>query len=127
MVEREASTDAATIACDRPARDDELPLFDYPENSICYINPARNKDLFQALLGKETLTAIAMEAVPRITRAQKMDTLSSMANVADDVSGSEAGGVSEQADRLNATRQQAVVAMRDTWTLRSEGRGDAGR
>lgn len=66
----------------REPSEDELPLFDYPENSICYINPARNKDLFQALLGKETLTAIAMEAVPRITRAQKMDTLSSMANVA---------------------------------------------
>jgi len=48
---------------------------------ICFLWPAQNPDTLKKLsdLGA---TAIAMDAVPRISRAQKMDALSSMANVA---------------------------------------------
>ena len=47
---------------------------------ISFLYPAQNKELVEAL-AKKRVTAIAMDAVPRITRAQKMDALSSMANI----------------------------------------------
>ena len=43
--------------------------------------PAQNPDLLETLKSRG-VTAIAMEMVPRISRAQKMDALSSMANIA---------------------------------------------
>ncbi|MCA0157504.1 Re/Si-specific NAD(P)(+) transhydrogenase subunit alpha [Tsukamurella sp. M9C] len=43
--------------------------------------PAQNPELLEDLRGRE-LTAFAMESVPRISRAQSMDVLSSMANIA---------------------------------------------
>lgn len=48
---------------------------------ICFLWPAQNKPLL-ALLGSRKVTALAMDCVPRITRAQKMDALSAMANLA---------------------------------------------
>ncbi len=48
---------------------------------ISFIMPAQNKALVEAL-AKKGATVLAMDAVPRITRAQKMDALSSMANIA---------------------------------------------
>ena len=46
-----------------------------------YLWPAQNPELLKMLASKK-INAIAMDAIPRITRAQKMDVLSSMANVA---------------------------------------------
>ncbi len=43
--------------------------------------PAQNAELLEDLRRRE-LTALAMESVPRISRAQSMDVLSSMANIA---------------------------------------------
>ncbi|MEM6466592.1 MAG: Re/Si-specific NAD(P)(+) transhydrogenase subunit alpha, partial [Pseudomonadota bacterium] len=43
--------------------------------------PAQNPDMLEALKAKN-VTALAMDMVPRISRAQKMDALSSMANIA---------------------------------------------
>jgi H+-translocating NAD(P) transhydrogenase subunit alpha len=48
---------------------------------ISYIMPAENAELVEKLAAKR-LTVIAMDQVPRISRAQKMDALSSMANIA---------------------------------------------
>ncbi|CAN5895847.1 Re/Si-specific NAD(P)(+) transhydrogenase subunit alpha [soil metagenome] len=48
---------------------------------IGYIHPAENPDLVKALADKKA-TVLAMDQVPRISRAQKMDALSSMANIA---------------------------------------------
>lgn len=48
---------------------------------ISYILPAENADLLEKL-AKKRLTVLAMDQVPRISRAQKMDALSSMANIA---------------------------------------------
>jgi NAD(P) transhydrogenase subunit alpha len=48
---------------------------------ISFIWPAQNKELVERL-AKRKLTVLAMDAVPRITRAQKLDALSAMANVA---------------------------------------------
>ncbi len=48
---------------------------------ISFIYPARNKELLEKLAAKKA-TVLAMDMVPRISRAQKMDALSSMANIA---------------------------------------------
>ncbi|MGM0585595.1 MAG: Re/Si-specific NAD(P)(+) transhydrogenase subunit alpha [Pseudomonadota bacterium] len=48
---------------------------------ISFIWPAQNEELL-AKLNEKRLTVIAMDQVPRISRAQKMDALSSMANIA---------------------------------------------
>ncbi|ANG61700.1 NAD(P) transhydrogenase subunit alpha [Marinobacterium aestuarii] len=48
---------------------------------ISFLYPAQNPELLQAL-SERGVTALAMDSVPRISRAQKMDALSSMANIA---------------------------------------------
>ncbi|NQY66781.1 MAG: Re/Si-specific NAD(P)(+) transhydrogenase subunit alpha, partial [Flavobacteriales bacterium] len=48
---------------------------------LSYLWPAQNSDLLQKLADKK-VNAIAMDSIPRISRAQKMDVLSSMANIA---------------------------------------------
>lgn len=48
---------------------------------ISFIWGAQNRELLD-LLNKHKITALGMEAVPRITRAQKMDALSSMSSIA---------------------------------------------
>jgi len=48
---------------------------------ICFISPAQNQELLDKLSARQA-TALAVDAIPRITRAQKMDALSSMANIA---------------------------------------------
>lgn len=45
-----------------------------------FIWPAQNSELLEALTERGT-TVLAMDSVPRISRAQKMDALSSMANI----------------------------------------------
>ena len=47
---------------------------------ICFIWPAQNKELVEKLKARGA-TVLAMDQVPRITRAQKLDALSSMANI----------------------------------------------
>ncbi|MBM2291325.1 Re/Si-specific NAD(P)(+) transhydrogenase subunit alpha [Sulfitobacter pseudonitzschiae] len=48
---------------------------------ISLINPGANADLLETA-AKKGSTVVAMDMVPRISRAQKMDVLSSMANIA---------------------------------------------
>ncbi|KAF3978381.1 MAG: Re/Si-specific NAD(P)(+) transhydrogenase subunit alpha [Methylococcales symbiont of Iophon sp. n. MRB-2018] len=48
---------------------------------ISFIWPAQNDDLMQKLAAKDA-TVFAMDSVPRISRSQKLDALSSMANIA---------------------------------------------
>jgi len=48
---------------------------------VCLLQPAQSEALI-ALLAERKVTALAMERVPRITRAQSMDALSSQATVA---------------------------------------------
>ena len=47
---------------------------------ICFIWPGQNPDLLKELTNSGA-TVLAMDSVPRISRAQKMDALSSMANI----------------------------------------------
>jgi NAD(P) transhydrogenase subunit alpha len=48
---------------------------------VSFIWPAQNAELMQRLAAKKA-TVLAMDSVPRISRAQKLDALSSMANIA---------------------------------------------
>ena len=48
---------------------------------ISFIWPAQNEDLMNKLKARKA-TVLAMDSVPRISRAQKLDALSSMANIA---------------------------------------------
>ena len=48
---------------------------------ISFLYPGKNTDIVQRLAARKA-TAIAVDQIPRITRAQKMDALSSMANIA---------------------------------------------
>ena len=48
---------------------------------ISFLWPAKNDQLVEALKDRK-VSALAMDCVPRISRAQKMDALSSMANIA---------------------------------------------
>jgi NAD(P) transhydrogenase subunit alpha len=60
---------------------DETDLLRPGGKLVSFIWPAQNPDLLEKLSQKGA-TAIAMDSVPRITRAQKLDALSSMANLA---------------------------------------------
>ena len=60
---------------------DEVDLLHAGQNLISFIWPAQNPDLMQRLADKQ-VNVLAMDSVPRMSRAQKMDALSSMANIA---------------------------------------------
>jgi NAD(P) transhydrogenase subunit alpha len=59
----------------------ELKWLREGQTLISFIWPAQNPELMQSLAEKNT-TVLAMDSVPRMSRAQKMDALSSMANIA---------------------------------------------
>ena len=61
--------------------DAELGLLRPGKTLISFLWPAQNPELLEALK-TAGVTAFAMDCVPRITRAQKLDALSSMANIA---------------------------------------------
>ena len=61
--------------------DDEIGRLRPGATVISLMAPARSPELVERL-GAAGVTALAMDAVPRISRAQSMDVLSSMANVA---------------------------------------------
>src|SRR6185436_17988209 len=48
---------------------------------VSFLWPAKNPELMRALAARK-LTVLAMDSVPRLSRAQKLDALSSMANIA---------------------------------------------
>jgi len=65
----------------RPPTLDEVARLREGAVLVALLQPERNPGLTDALKARR-VTAIALERVPRITRAQKMDVLSSMANLA---------------------------------------------
>jgi len=65
----------------RPPEGKELKLLRSGQTLISFLWPGQNPDLLKTLTDKG-VTALAMDSVPRISRAQKMDALSSMANIA---------------------------------------------
>jgi NAD(P) transhydrogenase subunit alpha len=65
----------------RPPSLDEIGLMREGTTLVSFIWPAQNPDLMKRLAERKA-TVLAMDSVPRISRAQKLDALSSMANIA---------------------------------------------
>jgi len=75
----------------------ETEIENYPQGSIliCYINAHVHQKEVKALL-KQKITCLAMELIPRISRAQSMDALSSQASIAGYKAGLMAADLSSQ-------------------------------
>ncbi len=65
----------------RPPEGNEVDLLRDGGWLVGFIWPGQNREIVDRL-AKKHATVFAMDSVPRITRAQKMDTLSAMANIA---------------------------------------------
>jgi NAD(P) transhydrogenase subunit alpha len=73
---------------------DEVTLLKKGAMHVSFLDPFNNRDLIEALRSQQ-VTAMSMEMIPRTTRAQKMDALSSQASLAGYVM------VMQAANRLN--------------------------
>lgn len=81
VVDQAAAWGADVVtAVDAPS-DDRLALLRKGAVLVAQLQPAQHPELVQALAARG-VTALALDAVPRISRAQSLDVLSSMANVA---------------------------------------------
>ncbi|RVO73504.1 Re/Si-specific NAD(P)(+) transhydrogenase subunit alpha [Sinorhizobium medicae] len=69
------------VAKVRPPSEAEVTSMRSGQTLISFFYPAQNKELLEAAKAKG-VNVVAMDMVPRISRAQKMDALSSMANIA---------------------------------------------
>lgn len=65
----------------QPPTIDEISLFNKSKTLISFFYPGQSESLLN-LINKQGVRVVAMDMVPRISRAQKMDALSSMANIA---------------------------------------------
>jgi NAD(P) transhydrogenase subunit alpha len=72
---------APIVAKINPPTDAEIDRLPEGATLIALIAPGRSPELL-AKLAKRKVTVLAMDAVPRISRAQALDVLSSMANIA---------------------------------------------
>ncbi len=80
--DREHLYEAADVVLKvRAPEPDEVALLRSDQTLASFIWPAQNPELLEALTARGC-TVLAMDSVPRISRAQKMDALSSMANIA---------------------------------------------
>ncbi len=71
---------ADIVAKVRPPEDAEIKRLSEGQTLISFFYPGQNEKLLNAA-NKKGATVVAMDMVPRISRAQKMDALSSMANI----------------------------------------------
>ena len=81
LVDSADPSGAALVLRVAPPTVEEARAMDRGSVLIGYAAPHRNLDMVRALADAE-VTALAMELVPRISRAQSMDALSSQANLA---------------------------------------------
>ncbi|RIY37910.1 Re/Si-specific NAD(P)(+) transhydrogenase subunit alpha [Psittacicella gerlachiana] len=81
VVSREQVYNSDIILAVTPPELEEVPLLKENSTLISFIYPGQNPALVEALQAKN-ITSLAMDMVPRISRAQAMDALSSLANIA---------------------------------------------
>jgi len=74
-------SEADVVAKIRPPEAAEVGMVREGQTLISFLYPGQNEDLLKSL-NERKATVVAMDMVPRISRAQKMDALSSMANIA---------------------------------------------
>ncbi|MEL7373594.1 MAG: Re/Si-specific NAD(P)(+) transhydrogenase subunit alpha, partial [Pseudomonadota bacterium] len=81
LEDRDALFEASDILLKvRAPEDSEIEKLREGQTLIGFIWPAQNPELMDTLAAKG-VNVLAMDSVPRISRAQKMDALSSMANI----------------------------------------------
>jgi H+-translocating NAD(P) transhydrogenase subunit alpha len=73
--------EAEVIVKVRPPTEAETAMLAADKTLISFFYPGQSEDLLK-LVGEKGASVVAMDMVPRISRAQKMDALSSMANIA---------------------------------------------
>ncbi|MBC5790369.1 Re/Si-specific NAD(P)(+) transhydrogenase subunit alpha [Providencia sp. JUb39] len=81
IVSRESAFSADIVFKVNAPLSDEIPLLKEGATLVSFIWPAQNPELMEALKARN-INVMAMDAVPRISRAQSLDALSSMANIA---------------------------------------------
>lgn len=81
LVTREAAFASDVVLKVNQPTPDEIAALSPGRTLIGLLSPALRPDLLAAL-SAQGVTALALDAVPRISRAQSMDVLSSMANIA---------------------------------------------
>ncbi len=81
VVDRATAWGAQVILKVAPPAPEEIALIADGATLVALLSPALRPDLVEALATRG-ITALALDAVPRISRAQSMDVLSSMANIA---------------------------------------------
>jgi NAD(P) transhydrogenase subunit alpha len=80
LVERAEAWRSDIVLKLRPPLLEEVDQLREGATLISYILPAESAELVEKLAARK-VTVLAMDQVPRISRAQKMDALSSMANI----------------------------------------------
>ena len=78
---REALSSAQVVAKVQPPTKEEIELMSDGASLISLMRPGQHQDV-ASVLAKRNVSALALELVPRITRAQSMDVLSSQSTVA---------------------------------------------
>jgi len=73
--------DAGLVFKVMPPTLDELKQINDGATVVSFMQPSKNADMMKLMCDKK-ITSLAMELVPRITRAQSMDALSSQASIA---------------------------------------------
>lgn len=81
IVDRQKAFNSDLVLKVRAPASDELAQLKARSNLISFLYPAQNKQLIDEL-AKKDMTVFAMDAIPRVSRAQVFDALSSMANIA---------------------------------------------
>ena len=81
IVAKKAAWGSAVVLTVNAPTDAELKLLSKGAVLISWLSPALNPELIDKLVALP-ITALAVDAVPRISRAQSMDVLSSTANIA---------------------------------------------
>jgi len=81
IVDRAAALGADVVVHVRPPTAADIAMMKAGAINVSHVQPERHPELPE-LFAKQKVTALALERVPRVTRAQKMDVLSSMANLA---------------------------------------------
>ncbi|ARJ43613.1 NAD(P) transhydrogenase subunit alpha [Pantoea alhagi] len=81
LVDRQQALQADIVLKVNAPDDEEIALLREGSTLISFIWPAQNPQLMEKLAARN-INVMAMDAVPRISRAQSLDALSSMANIA---------------------------------------------
>ena len=95
--------DGDLIITNQPLNNNELDLIKENSSILGMVNPFSNQSFIEEC-AKRNINLVSMEFIPRITRAQKMDVLSSQANLAGYVA------VIESANHLSAALPMMMTA-----------------